>query len=173
MFSLDIPNEPYWLDLPLGVRVKVRPLSGLVIAAARRLVQRDAIAILTERRERMDAGVPADDLLDLDDECLRDAFERVEMARGLGRYGIMAWEGVGNADGTDAVPLTPDNAEAMATHPDMMDAFLTAYFKPVEALAAEGNASAPMPNGTTAPGANTAADAQPRASIAQDQPAHH
>jgi hypothetical protein len=35
MLALDLPVEPYWLDLPRGVRVEIRPVITAVMAAAR------------------------------------------------------------------------------------------------------------------------------------------
>jgi len=32
--TLDLPTEPYWLDLPRGVRVEIRPITTAVMAAA-------------------------------------------------------------------------------------------------------------------------------------------
>jgi len=42
MLTLDLPVEPYWLDLPRGVRVEIHPVTtGVMVAAqagsARRL----------------------------------------------------------------------------------------------------------------------------------------
>jgi len=34
MLTLDLPVEPYWLDLPRGVRVEIRPVTAAVKAAA-------------------------------------------------------------------------------------------------------------------------------------------
>jgi len=34
MLALDLPVEPYWLDLPRGVRVEIRPVTTAVMAAA-------------------------------------------------------------------------------------------------------------------------------------------
>ena len=34
MLTLDLPAEPYWLDLPRGVRVEIRPVTTAVMAAA-------------------------------------------------------------------------------------------------------------------------------------------
>ena len=34
MLTLDLPVEPYWLDLPRGVRVEIRPVTTAVKAAA-------------------------------------------------------------------------------------------------------------------------------------------
>jgi len=34
MLTLDLPVEPYWLDLPRGVRVEIRPVTTAVMATA-------------------------------------------------------------------------------------------------------------------------------------------
>ena len=34
MLTLDLPTEPYWFDLPRGVRVEIRPVTTAVMAAA-------------------------------------------------------------------------------------------------------------------------------------------
>jgi len=34
MLTLDLPVEPYWLDLPRGVRLEIRPVTTTVMAAA-------------------------------------------------------------------------------------------------------------------------------------------
>jgi hypothetical protein len=34
MLTLDLPVEPYWLALPRGVRVEIRPVTTAVMAAA-------------------------------------------------------------------------------------------------------------------------------------------
>ncbi len=34
MLTLDVPVEPYWLDLPRGRRLEIRPVTAVVMAAA-------------------------------------------------------------------------------------------------------------------------------------------
>ena len=34
MLTLDLPTTPYWLALPRGVRVEIRPVTTAVMAAA-------------------------------------------------------------------------------------------------------------------------------------------
>lgn len=173
MFSLDLPTQPYWLALPNGVRVKVRPLTGMVVAAAQNAAQKEAARIMLDRVERIAAGAPTDGLLDLDDESLKAGFIQVELARGLARYGMLEWDGVGTADGSDAAPFSTSGAERLATHPQMMEAFLAAYFTPVGRLDAEGNALPPTPNGSTAAGGTTATGAEPSAPTVQGSPQLH
>ena len=37
MLKLDIKTEPYWIDLPSNVRIKVKPITTAVMSAARAL----------------------------------------------------------------------------------------------------------------------------------------
>lgn len=159
MFSLAIPTQPRWIDLPKGVRVRVKPLDVLVITAARRLAERGLRQMRAERTDRLECGAPVTDLPDLDDDIVAETLARMEFAGGLARYGVIAFDGVGNADGSDALPFSPENAQALVLHPDMMEPFLLAYLEPHAALAAEGNGSATTPDGSTDLVANTAATA--------------
>src|SRR5690606_39983693 len=45
MLTLDLPIEPYWLDLPRGVRVEIRPVTTAVMAAAQAAASRRLAAI--------------------------------------------------------------------------------------------------------------------------------
>ena len=45
MLTLDLPAEPYWLDLPRGVRVEIRPVTRAVMAAAQAAAARRLAAI--------------------------------------------------------------------------------------------------------------------------------
>jgi hypothetical protein len=166
MFTLSIPTEPRWVDLPLGVRVKIKPMDVLVITAARQHAARELRRMRADRAERIEVGAPIADLLDLDDDILAETITRMEFARGLARYGIIAFEGVGNEAGTEALPFTQANAQALVLHQDLMEPFLMACLAPVTALAAEGNGSATGPNGSTDPVASTADPAQASAPTA-------
>ena len=172
MFNLDLPTEPYWLDLPCGVRVQVRPLTGVIMSAARQAAIADVLVLRAQRQENLDAGMPVDDLPDTDDPVMNEALIGAALIKGLARYGIQAWDGVGSPDGTP-LPFSKDGAERLALHPDLMEPFRNAYLAPQAALAAEGNASAAMPNGGSALAANTAEAAPEPASNAQGQPPHH
>jgi hypothetical protein len=45
MLTLDLPAEPYWIDLPRGVRVEIRPVTTAVMAAAQAAAARRLAAI--------------------------------------------------------------------------------------------------------------------------------
>jgi hypothetical protein len=158
MFSLDLPTEPYWIELPLGVRVQVRPLSGVVIAAARSKADRQVLDIMRERVERLAAKMPVDDLPDVDDRDMRHGIFTTEFIAGLARYGIIAWEGVGNG-ADELAPVTAENLDRFARS-SLGPTFKDRYEKPLETLAAEGNGSAAAPNGGSAAGTTTADGAQ-------------
>lgn len=165
MFNLDLPTEPYWLDLPLGVRVKVRPLDGMLAAVARHHAAARVADIAKERAELAEAGVSADHLPDITDPAIRGGLLQMELAAALARAGAMDWEGVGDADG-EPVPFGVSAAERLARHPVMSEPFITQYFAPLQRVTDEGNASAPGPNGPMDPGATTAPDAPAHASTA-------
>lgn len=40
MLTLDLPTGPYWLDLPRGVRVEIKPVTTAVMAAAQAAASR-------------------------------------------------------------------------------------------------------------------------------------
>lgn len=166
MFTLDIPTAPYWIDLPLGVRVQVKPLNTLVITASRQFAARELRRMRAERAERLETGAPVSDLPDLDDDILADTIVQMEYARGLARYGVIDFRGVGQADGPDALPFSAANAQALVLHPDMMEPFLMAYLAPHVALATEGNGSAATPDGSTDGAVTTAPGAQAPATTA-------
>jgi len=83
MLTLDLPTEPYWLDLPRGVRVEIRPVTTAVMAAAQAAAARRLAAIRL-----------ADPDLDPDmSRGLSFAF----LVKALARHAVTAWEGVGEA----------------------------------------------------------------------------
>jgi hypothetical protein len=41
MLTLSLPTGPYWLALPHGVRLRIRPVTTAVLAAAQARAQRD------------------------------------------------------------------------------------------------------------------------------------
>jgi hypothetical protein len=138
MIRLDLNREPFWLDLGHGVRVHVRPCTTALMMAARAEVQRSAEFSLNETQA---------------------AGERTTaLVKALGRFGIQAWEGVGDAEG-EPVPVTPDGIDALLDLWPMAEAFERLYLGPALLLDEEKNALGPVPNGTSAAGRDTAATA--------------
>lgn len=124
MLILDLPVEPYWLDLPRGVRVEIRPVTTAVMAAAQAAASR-----------RLGAIRIADPDLDLDmSRGLAFAF----LVKALARHAVTAWEGVGDAAGAP-LPLSPEAVERLMDLDDIAAAFWDRATAPVATVALEGN----------------------------------
>ena len=95
MLTLDLTNAPRWHDLAPGVRVQLRPLTTALMVATRR----DAIV------ERLAADAS-------------DVERAVAFAKALARRAVLAWEGIGDADGNPAVATT----ERLNTAPNETEA---------------------------------------------------
>jgi len=125
MLTLDVPTEPYWLDLPRGVRVEIRPVTTAVMAAAQAAAARRLAAIRI-----------ADPELDPDmSRGLSFAF----LVKALARHAVTAWEGVGDATGKP-LPLSPEAVERLMDLDEMASAFWERALLPIRTVAAEGNA---------------------------------
>jgi len=135
MIRLNLSPEPAWLDLGGGVRLRLAPLTSALIGAARSDAQ---VASLPE-------DAPADQVA-------------VALAKAIGALAILEWEGVGNAEGYP-VPPTPEAVAALLDLFPLFQRFQTDYVAKGLILADEGNASAPLPNGTSAGAKATAPDA--------------
>ncbi|MFC7543659.1 hypothetical protein ACFQU2_35245 [Siccirubricoccus deserti] len=97
MLTLDLPVEPYWLDLPRGVRVEIRPVTTAVMAAAQAGSARRLGALRASQA-------------DLDPDMARGlAF--AFLVKALARHAVTAWEGVGDAAGKP-LPLSPRPSSA-------------------------------------------------------------
>ncbi len=136
-------RDPYWLDLLPGVRIKVKPITVAAIIAAR---QTAAEAMKT----------PTDDGIFLGSAAF---------TRSVARWGILEWEGVGDADGAPVEP-TPENIDALLEHWQAFDAIDRLYVAPALIGIDEKNASSLSPNGTSAGARPTAPRARKRAPAA-------
>ena len=124
MLTLDLPVEPYWLDLPRGVRVEIQPVTTAVMAAAQAAASR-----------RLGAVRAANEDLDPDmAKGLAFAF----LVKALARHAVTAWEGVGDAAGKP-LDLSPEAVERLMDLDDIAAAFWDRATAPVAAVAAEGN----------------------------------
>ena len=139
MLRLNLAREPYWLDLGLGVRVRVEPLTTALMVAA--------------RGDPAVRGLP---------EGTSDDEIAVIFGKVLAERAILDWEGVGDADGSPT-PVTPEGIAALLDIWPIFEKFQIGYVAKGLELEAEKNASAPSPTGSTA-GAKAIA---PRASPAR------
>ena len=125
MLTLDLPAAPYWLALPHGVRVEIRPVTTAVMAAAQ--------AASSRRLSALRAAEP-----ELDPDMARGlAF--AYLVKALARHAILAWEGIGDTSGKP-LPLSPESIERLMDLDDIAAAFWDRATSPVVAVAAEGNA---------------------------------
>lgn len=126
MLKLDLPTEPYWAEMPLGVRLRIRPVTTAIVSAAQHRAARLG-------REAAEAAGG-----ELDPDMSRGlAF--VLMAKALARFAVEEWEGVAGPDGA-ALPCSPDLAERLMDIESMASAFWDAALKPIQAVSSEGNA---------------------------------
>jgi len=137
MITLDLANEPRWLDLGHGVSVQVAPLTTTVMIDAR-----DDPAV---------AGLPED---------ASDEVVALAMAKAVARRAILDWDGVGDAEGAP-LPVSPEAVDALLDIFPFFEAFQLRYVTPGFQLEQEKNGSAPSPSGTSA-GAETTAPPAPR-----------
>lgn len=140
MLKLSTGREPFWLDFPLGVRVRFRPPSIAMIIVAR--------------------TAAAEAIKDSGDDATTLA--SVAFTRSLAQAGIMAWEGVGDADGNATGP-SPEAIDALLEHWQMFDAVDRLYVGPALVADTEKNGSPPLPNGTSEGAKATAPHAPKRA----------
>jgi len=126
MLRLNLARAPYWIDLGLGVRVKVEPLTTALMVAAR---SDPAIRNLS-------AGTPDDEIA-------------VIFGRVLAERAILDWEGVGDAEGNPAA-VSPESIAALLDIWPIFERFQMGYVAKGLELEQEKNASAPSPNGSTA-----------------------
>jgi hypothetical protein len=120
-------REPFWLDLVPGVRLEFRPITVASI-----LVARQAAADVLKAQ--------GEDTVTL---------AGLAFTRSLARAGILAWEGVGNAEGEPVEPF-PETIDAFLDLWPVFDAVDRLYVAPALIGLDEKNASSPLPNGTSA-----------------------
>lgn len=99
-------SAPFWIDITGGARVQVKPVTVAAIIAAR---QAAADAIKTHGED--------------------SAFGIAAFTRSLARSGIVAWEGIGDADGKPVDPL-PGNIDALLEVLPAFDAIDRLYVMP-------------------------------------------
>jgi hypothetical protein len=137
MLRLNLAREPYWLNLGLGVRVHVEPLTTALMVAAR----------------------SDPDVRDLPEGTSDDAIA-VIFARAIAQRAVLDWEGVGDADG-NPTPVTSEGIAALLDIWPIFEKFQIGYVAKGLELEAEKNASAPSPSGSMAGAKATARPASP------------
>ena len=121
MLRLNLSNEPNWLDLGLGVRLFVEPLTTAVMLAARS----DPVIMAATENVQGSTGANNDDLA-------------LIVAKAVARIVVTDWEGVGDEDGK-ALPVTPAGIDALLELWPIFEAFQTRYIAGALILDAEKN----------------------------------
>ena len=124
MLTLDLPAEPYWLDLPRGVRVEIQPVTTALMAAAQAAASR-----------RLGAVRATDTCLDPD---LARGLAFAFLVKALARHAVTAWHGIGDTAG-QPLPLSGEAVERLMDLDDIAASFWDQATRPVAAVAAEGN----------------------------------
>lgn len=144
MQRLNLTHDLEWIDLPRDVRVQVQPVTTALIYAA--------------RRDPAIAALPAD----ADQELVA-----LVMGQSIARLAIVAWEGVGDADGNPIDPSPEAVTELMNIWP-ICRAFNKLIVEPAFDQESEKKGSAPSPSGSSAAARDTAKDAGTSAPNAPD-----
>ena len=143
MLTLDLTNAPRWHDLAPGVRAQLRPLTTALMVATRSDPAVEAVPNEASDEERA-----------------------VAFAKALARRAVLAWEGIGDADGKPIDP-SPEAIDALLDVWPIFEAFQLTYVSKGLLLEQEKNASAPLPSGSSAGATATARPAKGRARTAR------
>jgi hypothetical protein len=143
MLTLDLTNAPRWHTLASGVRVQLRPLTTALMVATR-----------------------SDPVVEMVPEEASDEERAVAFAKALARRAVLAWEGIGDADGT-AIEPSPEAIDALLDIWPIFEAFQLTYVSKGLLLEKEKKVSAPSPNGPSAGASDTATPAKRRAKTAR------
>ncbi len=139
MLTLDLSNEPRWHELAPGVRVQLRPLTTALMVATR-----------------------SDPAVEAVPEDASDEERAVAFAKALARKAVLAWEGVGDANG-NAIDLSPEAINALLDVWPVFEAFQLAYVSKGLLLEQEKNVSTLSPTGPSSGASDTARAASPAA----------
>ncbi len=149
MLKLKFKNEPYWLDLGMGVRVKVKPCTSSVFYEAKAYMNSKVADVAARVKDARENGIKDNTLPDLENQTKREAFADQQLILGLALAGIIEWDGVLEANSDEKAPLTPEKLEELFSNFWLIaENFRQQYCGIQELLEAEKNAYTPEPSGT-------------------------
>ena len=114
--------EPFWLELPHGVRVRVRPLTPFIYEGALAAVKDTWAPMMNDMLTELEAGR----WHVLSDPNTASAISLLTFAQTLAASAITEWEGVGDAAGA-AVPASDMAAKELMLISPMAETFLALY----------------------------------------------
>ena len=137
MIRLGMPREPRWIDLPAGVRLKVRPLVTALMQAARFRAEKAYREQAEAWRVAADTGM-ADDLPALDTEDRKAALLFSLTVNEIASECVLDWEGVGDVAG-EPIEVRRDFLPELMSHNGIAEQFWAAMTATATAVASEGN----------------------------------
>jgi hypothetical protein len=154
-----IPKAVDTIDLPLDVKVTVRPISTPIWHQAQAFASRAVLAFIEGEEIRDDLGIDRDAMPDLTNPDAKEGFRQLLFAQALARAAILSWEGVLAEDGSPAEVTAAAINELMLVHA-FAESFVVRYTARIIIALDEGNACGPSPHGTLAKGPNIAGGAE-------------
>lgn len=139
MIRLGLTTEPRWLDLGVGVRVQVRPLTTAIMESARQKANGEVSGLRAARDKIKAVGGDVVDLPQLDDPAVEAGELLARLVRALAQYSVMSWEGVCDDAGAPLAPTPALIAELMDV-PSMSKAFFDQYAETITERVREKNA---------------------------------
>ena len=160
--SLDVPREPYWIDLSYGVRLFVRPLTTAVYSAARSAASKFIRELMESSKDMEGAGLEVLGMPDVNNEHEVHGFSQMLFTQSLAQSAIIEWEGVLAPEGDEPAPVEDDFVNALIRDvPKLAEEFLIEYTLPQEQMIVEGEPSPSGQNGTSPEGSSTAETVEP------------
>ena len=169
MLKLDLQKKPYWLELPAGIRVKVRPFTSALMNAAQLSVKKQIEALRDEHQLRREAGADLSDMPDIEDEDTRFGWSESMLVKAVARAAIIEWEGVLKPEADEPAPITKQTVSELMDVWFVAQEFWQKYSASLSRLEAEGNSSRLAANGTSGAGHHTALDVLPTISPAVEE----
>lgn len=161
MFKLTTKRDPYWLELPFGVRVKMKPFCTSTINAVQYGATRQVRKLKVEFEELKAVGKKSSSSVNFEDKDQVEDLINNMIMKGYATASIIEWENVEdpNKEGSLA-ECTPKNIEYLVEEPKIGQALWDHIQKDLSALFDEGNFSSPGASGTSQTGLDTAVPAK-------------
>jgi hypothetical protein len=142
MIRLNLHKEPYWLELPAEVKIKVYPLSTAIMNAAQSMVIKQIKALQAENN--------------LENEQIRLGLSQSLLIKALAIASITEWQGVFLPEGEELAAASEQNIcdlmDIWFIGQEFWEKYTTSFFL----LETEGNGSRPAVHGTLAAGLDIA-----------------
>ncbi|MCW3782129.1 hypothetical protein [Defluviimonas salinarum] len=143
MIRLNLSAVPFWHAFLPGLKLQLLPLTTALMVATRADAAVEGLAPEASDEERA-----------------------VAFAKALARRAVLAWEGIGDADG-NAIDPSDEAIDALLDIWPIFEAFQLTYVSKGLMLEQEKNVSAPSPNGPSAGATATAKRAKSSARTAR------